>query len=438
MNIKNLTPTTIGGIKRLAKQLKKANGVPYSAALDDASIQAGFRDFREANSVLSSARTFSVRITGHFNEDGARKTLVTHVQLTRGIRSFLRSRDLHVSERFHKMRIVADDHVEGHFGRASETFVVQSMAKTARTLQFMDATGLRPSTATIYPRHTYSKEQRLPGQDHAITWRDPATKALILMDEPYGYVESRSKERADWANRNGYVIQRLEWGGTYFPEGRTVCDLVSHVEKGIPIDGIMAKLEKAAPGFRESAEEWKLYDGIYDKPTPCEISERDAKSKAMSKAGQSRQRASARQGASLTYGMGLKRPNSSLPTDLHAKIGLALREAVCVVSERPGARNAIEALRSMLEDWANAETKGNLSNQDLFALYYGSTPRSADIYNELSYGKPTAALKDSTLASLVEVKKWLVSGYPDGVGRDRALKLTDKAITSLEGFETRG
>ncbi|MBL3576182.1 DUF5623 domain-containing protein [Rhodovulum sulfidophilum] len=370
MNIDALTPTTIEGVKRLANKLKKANGLQQSAALDRAAAQAGFRDFREAHLVLS-APSIVVRITGHFREDGKRKTLVTHVQLGRGIRSFLRPQDLRVSERFHNMSIVADDHIQGHFGRADETYVRHCMAKTARALQFMDATELKPSTAKIYPRRTYSPEHRLPGQDHAITWRDPRTKALVMMDEPYGYINRRAEERADWASRNGYVIQRLEWGGTYCPEGQSVCDLVSHAEKGVPIGKILEKLKKAAPGFRESAAAWTLHDGIYDEPTPNEINEREAKSTAKDGSGRFGHRAAARHGTSLTYGNGQKRPAGALPLERHAEIGLILRKAGLVVSERRGAGNAIVSLRSMLEDWANAETNGKLSNEELFALYYG-------------------------------------------------------------------
>lgn len=383
MNIDTLTPTTIEGVKRLANKLKKANGLQQSAALDCAAAQAGFRDFREARRVLSAPLIVVVRITGHFREDGERKTLVTHVQLSRGIRSFLRPQDLRVSERFYNMSIVADDHIQGHFGRADETYVRQCMAKTARALQFMDATELKPSTAEIYPRRTYSPEQRLPGQDHAITWRDPLTKALIMMDEPYGHIHLGAEERADWASRNGYVIHRLDWGGTYFPEGQSVCDLVSHAEKGVPIDKLLEKLKKAGPGFRENAAAWTLHDGIYDEPTPGEINERRAKSTAKDGAARSGHQAAARHGTSLTYSNGQKRPAGALPLERHAQIGLVLREAERVVSERRGARNAIVSLRSMLEDWANAETNGKLSNQELFSLYYGETPRSAEIVARL-------------------------------------------------------
>ncbi len=53
----------------------------------------------------------------------------------------------------------------------------------------MDVTGLVPSLKEIYGFRTLSRSQRLPGQDHATTWLDPATDALVLLDEPYGYID---------------------------------------------------------------------------------------------------------------------------------------------------------------------------------------------------------------------------------------------------------
>lgn len=68
---------------------------------------------------------------------------------------------------------------------ASEDWITQ----VARTLRFMDLTGLVPSSREIYGFQTFSKDQRLPGQDHATTWRDPVTKALVMLDEPYRFVD---------------------------------------------------------------------------------------------------------------------------------------------------------------------------------------------------------------------------------------------------------
>ena len=275
-NIEGLTPTTIDGVKRLAKRLKKARGLKHAVALDRAAIQAGFQDYRHACQAGPALPAFEVRITGHFSEDGNRKTIVTHVRLGRGVRSFLRPQDIRHCERFHNMSILSDDHLEAYFGRSTESYVRHCMAKTARALQFMDATGLKPSSAQIYPRHAYGPGHRLPRQDHAITWRDPETKALVMTDEPYGHVDRVDGERDVWARQNGYTIRGLDWGGTYFPEGGAVCDLVSHAKKGLPVEMILKRMKHAGPCFREDTASWKLYEGAFTDPTPGEIAERKA------------------------------------------------------------------------------------------------------------------------------------------------------------------
>lgn len=47
-DLSTIHPTTVDGIKRLAKQIKKANNGPHHEALDAAAKQAGFDNYRHA------------------------------------------------------------------------------------------------------------------------------------------------------------------------------------------------------------------------------------------------------------------------------------------------------------------------------------------------------------------------------------------------------
>lgn len=47
-----LKPTTIAGIKRLATQLKKRDGISHGRALNIAAEQAGYANFGEATCTL--------------------------------------------------------------------------------------------------------------------------------------------------------------------------------------------------------------------------------------------------------------------------------------------------------------------------------------------------------------------------------------------------
>ncbi|MDM0066756.1 hypothetical protein [Variovorax sp. J31P207] len=52
MSNKDVRPTTLIGIKRLAKVLKSTNGIPYLQALDEAARRASLQNFRHASRVL--------------------------------------------------------------------------------------------------------------------------------------------------------------------------------------------------------------------------------------------------------------------------------------------------------------------------------------------------------------------------------------------------
>lgn len=52
-DLDQLRPRTIEGVKRLAKQLKRRDGIQYAEALDRAAQQAGCADFRTARIELA-------------------------------------------------------------------------------------------------------------------------------------------------------------------------------------------------------------------------------------------------------------------------------------------------------------------------------------------------------------------------------------------------
>jgi hypothetical protein len=261
MNMQPLRPKSTTGLQRLAHGLKKHRDLTQSEAMEHAAVLAGYRNLREAQLAFGETPAPSVLITAQFYDEIGRKTLETRVPLSRNLRSFLRPKHLRVCDRFEKMTMVAEDYIEAEFNHLQESHVRQRIARTARTLQFMDVTGLKPSTDEIYGYPTWSKQHRLPGQDHALTWFDPETETPVMMDEPYGYVDHLFPNRNVWAERNGFVVRRLNWGGTYRPEQGSVCDLVSRVGQGVFIDQIIARLEQAEPGFREELAPGTLHVG---------------------------------------------------------------------------------------------------------------------------------------------------------------------------------
>lgn len=259
METKTLRPTSTTGLKRLAHGLKKHRDLTQSEAMNQAAVLAGYRNLREAQLAFGETPAPSVLITAHFCDEVRRKTLETRIQLSQNLRSSLRPNDLRICDRFARFVLVGQDHIEAEFDEVSESHVRQRIAQAGRSIQFMDATGLRPSTEEIYGYPTFSKAQRIPGQDHAIIWIDPETETLVMMDEPYGYIDELFPNRNAWAERNGFVVRRLNWGGTYRPEQGSACHLVSRLRQGAFIDQIVGKLEQAEPGFREELASWTLH-----------------------------------------------------------------------------------------------------------------------------------------------------------------------------------
>ena len=47
-----------------------------------------------------------------------------------------------------------------------------------------------------------------------------------MLDEPHGYVDEMFPDRESWAARNGFIVHRLTYQGTYRTDGSIVCDLV--------------------------------------------------------------------------------------------------------------------------------------------------------------------------------------------------------------------
>lgn len=54
-DLDSIKPTTIDGIKQLAKKIKKARNIQHAKALDVAAHQAGFANFRHAQNQLPPA-----------------------------------------------------------------------------------------------------------------------------------------------------------------------------------------------------------------------------------------------------------------------------------------------------------------------------------------------------------------------------------------------
>ncbi len=201
-------------------------------------------------------QTSSVTISAVRGDDTDTAIFRLELPLTRELKTFLRPHHLRMCERFYRFKLDGQSHVQAHLGWTRGDDVKACIAQVARTIRFMDVTGLAPTCEEIYGYKTFSPQQRLPGQDHATRWRDPSTNAIVMLDEPYGYVDTLFEDRRSWAARHGLAVRRLGYRGTYRPGCGIVCDLVYRVEEREFAQNVTNWVEKldSLPEIQDSAE----------------------------------------------------------------------------------------------------------------------------------------------------------------------------------------
>ncbi len=124
-----------------------------------------------------------------------------------------------VSHNLGTMVLPAPDHLVSAQRAQTQAGARWEAARAARTLQFMDATGLKPTASRnrIYPQGQYANAA--PASDHGVGWYDPTTRTYLYSDEPYnGSVERAAEARAAWGDRFGWSLVKPRWRGMHRPE----------------------------------------------------------------------------------------------------------------------------------------------------------------------------------------------------------------------------
>lgn len=243
---------TLAGLKSLAKKIEAEQDLPRHRALDLAARHGGFGGYIEAKRKLPDKRRPPSRITirqdwwGYESKDGgtAEIGLDLHTPLLKLIRPH------HLTGYFGACRLRSPEIIErsGQQRHADET--QWYIGRIARALQFMDATGLKPSDARRrYPGGDW--DCRPPVADHDHSWYDPDTRMHLLSTEPYpGRSEQNAKAQAKWESRHGWATFFVNWGGIYGNGTELIlCCPQAHVET---LKRIVAQLEASQPAVNDS------------------------------------------------------------------------------------------------------------------------------------------------------------------------------------------
>lgn len=252
-----LKPSSIPSIKRLAKEIKSALGIPHHEALNLASRAGGFESFPHAkntiarsNSKLRPLLPYRIIVSAPWRNPQTREYGIEKigVNLSQSLSQLVKPH--HMIGRLGGNIWLPDEVRDEHRGYSIEN-ARWGILRTARCLQFMDATGLKPSNSRKeWPKR--SAENRIPGSDHSVIWYYPPEKVFVTTDEPYhGPEEQRVAERQAWCEKFGYVRILSDWLGMHNPGkiGGTRLYLISKAAHEPLLKSIASKLEAYPPAL---------------------------------------------------------------------------------------------------------------------------------------------------------------------------------------------
>lgn len=437
MSSEAIRPSTLDGIKRLAKALKTERCIQHVRALDEAAQAAGFQNFRHASNALRAAPRPERPRPGHRifltaywkdREGGAsgRETLTIWLSAPWG--------ELITPLQFQNHRALVNFRAEGpdHLARVhlqrTQSEARRAVCAAARALHFMDATKLRPSKSHSRAFPGGRSSNAIPGRDHHSVWYNRETKRYLFVDEPYEKaVERKVQEREAWAKQHGFVIVKPEWAGMYAPDVGSRLYLVADEKKGIPLQPIAAALDMLPAPIVEDA-----WDGESASMTPFFVTPGTIAKAAAAKGEPKTPRKPSGQRNSVGYVQTFvgpqRRPKGRMPIEVHAEVGRLLKSVLAATYHRKGVYNRVNAIRSELDEWTQREyDHAELPNEQFFELYYhesGSTfSRSL-----------TEAERERHAGSLAQAKKLLGEYYPDSPPLRSLLRKMDAAVKSLQSW----
>lgn len=410
MHIPSIPPSTLDGIKRRAKSIKRERNVPHHQALDASAREAGYENIRHAQSALAGANDqhtvyltcYWVKRGGTFADRG-RETL--SVPLALPLEQVVSRHQLDHARHLAGFRLESIDHVERKTDVDSQDSARSELRRAARTLQFMAATGLRPATTRRERWPTLSKFERLPGGDHYSLWLSARGRCWVYMDEPYEKAELG--ERLPWARQRGMHMIRPSWDGLYSP-GRTLPFLFC-------LDGdFAALLSTKLPTLPRAGDEsgWKWISDRYSSRflSPARI----ASGKPQRVRPMPAPHGIERNGA-LPYGRpvggssSMWRPAARMSLESHLAIGPLFR-ALAVSGLDHRVTMPLAKMQSLLDDWLQMEYPGSeMSAEQFHAAYYGASAAPLE--------SPA-----QQLAAIRTIQKVLADGYKQCRPRDELLR----------------
>ncbi|MDE0281911.1 MAG: DUF5623 domain-containing protein [Gammaproteobacteria bacterium] len=431
----DIRPSSLGGIKRLAKSLKAERGIQHMRALDEAALLAGFQNFRHASQALrndakperpsSGYKTF---ITVYWEDrktgNSGRETL--SIMLSQQWSDLITPPQLKNHRALFHFRPEGPDHLARHYLVESQSKARRATCAATRILQFMDATKLRPSKShsRVYPGGRSSNA--IPGRDHYSAWYDRDTKRYLFVDEPYeAAANSNAAKRTAWAQRHGYVIAKPTWAGMYNPNGGSRLYLIANMKKGIPLEPIVMALDRLPAPVVETPWVGESAPAVPFFVSPGAVAEAKAKKLEQKKPRQTNGQCNSI-GYVQTFAGPRRRPKGKMSIEAHAEVGSLLKTVLVASPRRKGVYNRVNSIRSELDEWTQCEYNyGELPSERFFELYYHESSSTFPRYL-------SADERRRHIDSLERVKQILSSHYPDCPPLRSLIGKINSAIKSMQ------
>jgi hypothetical protein len=424
-----IRPSSIEGIKQLAKRFKRADRIQHVVALDKASQAAGFQNYKHAlrghdDIALASAHVLYISVPWRDRANKATGREVLKVFTSKPLDALISPAQYKAARALGSMRREGPDHIADTYTASSQQAAREEACAAARTIQFIQATGLVPSNAKrSFPRGQF--QNRMPGSDHDTAWFDPVAKAYLRANEPY----SRGAVTPDqqlWATQHGWALAAAPWKGMYRPDGGSSLFLAADASKGYSLDPIISRLADAPAPIVVANWDGESKPFLPQFIGPGRLAEING-SAAAPKSEQPRGTNN-----SVKYSMFLsgtqRRPKVRMPVEGHKAAGRLLKSVLIGTRGRAGVYRRVDAIRCELDNWVQCEYKRDeLSDEVFFDLYY----------HELSEDDPLAAPaadRARHIACLAEVAATLARYYPECPPLRALLKKADLAIASLRSW----
>lgn len=430
---KNIQPSTIDGIKRHAKQIKKSDGVPHHQALDIAARNALFENFAHARNQIQNSNTikpdyqlfFTVYWYDRENHECKSGREVLEIDLSMPLLEIATKSEFKSSSYLGVFRLASPDHFVNDNVSNSQEDARNIICKAVRVLKFIEATGLKPSKdyEAAYPNKNYNN--KLPKSDHSTDWYDPDTGQFILVDEPY-LEPVVDGERAAWAKKHNWHLQASKWPGMYYPYNSNMF-VSTDASSGYDFKALMAKVDSLPDPVTK--ENWvgissKGHDTFFSPLCTTQQEKKRAVAKGTIYRLPSNKTLPMR---NWDAPCNERRPNAVMSVESHQNAA-RLINAIERSSVKPTTVNTrLSSIKSELEDWFFSEYERNVT--DKFDLFY---------YRDVDSNDPCFLQANSSkgvISLLQELKDMLLNAYVDCeplrkmIGKlDTSIKLTSKLL----------